>query len=248
MPFLDHPFIATGRISWYRPLLLAKLPHYLPSLRLLNLWEFSLSWYPSPPVSDLLFHLGKWWLVRHIDGFGLIPLFSYTLTHRRKLCLSYMPTQPADTDTYSTRVTASSFSVHHLVMVPSRSTLPKTHSILKSCQGRQDSSCLSLLFPLLLWYHCPAGCNISVADMWCNTSVNSCWLLLWALLWGEAKLQVAENDSEGTADRLAPQAPFWLWNPPLRCVNANTKMSKVNTGECVVITVTNCCFENTDTC
>lgn len=98
-------------------------------------------------------------------------------------------------------------------LVTSHSTPPKTHShkVMPGESGHLlPLLLLSFTSPLLLClsHHCPAWCNTSVSDMRCNTSVNSCWLLLWAMLWGKAKLQGAETDSRGAADLLPPEPLF----------------------------------------
>lgn len=102
----------------------------------------------------------------------------------------------------------------HLVSVTLLENHTHSRSLIKLYRGRQDTFYLSLLFSftsphhLRMSYHCPAGCNISVSDMRCSTSLNSCWLLLWAMLWGKAKLQAAESDSRGAADLLPPETVF----------------------------------------
>lgn len=150
-------------------------------------------------------------------------LFSYSFTHPRKLVFLLYVHSAQSTNTHILNPShcifafCLSFSALLLDLVSSHSILPQNTLTFKVMP--REAGHLLPLPPLLhlptssLNYHCPAGCNISVSDMRCNTSVNSCWLLLWAMLWGKAKLQVAENDSRGEADLLAPPSPFLAMKP-----------------------------------
>lgn len=87
---------------------------------------------------------------------------------------------------------------------------------------------LRLLFsftsPLLLCvsYHCPARCNISVSDTKCNTLVNSCRLLLWAMLWGGKQNYRVLRLTAEAQKIFCPLRPFGLWNPPLTGISVPT--------------------------
>ena len=113
-----------------------------------------------------------------------------------------------------------SLSCHHSLHHPS-----KTHNHRKSSQRRQDTFSLTSWPPLGLSHHGSAWCNISVSDMRCISWVNSCWLLLWAMLWGKATITGAETDRRGAPDLLPPEHFLWLWNP-LRHISTKTKWEK----------------------
>lgn len=99
---------------------------------------------------------------------------------------------------------------------------------------------------LCMSYFCPAWCNISVSDTRCNTSVNSCSLLLWAMLWRKAKLQGAETDSRGAA-HLLPSEPLFGYETLLSGISAliPNEQSK-HKYTCTVNTFTHCWFAITD--
>lgn len=185
-------------------------------------------------------------------------LFSLTALHiQGNSYFSYTSTLPSQqTHTFSTQVTASLPSACHSPLFfstwshPTPSS-PKTHSLLKSCQGRQDTFCLSLLsftFPLLLWtttvlqgaiFQC-LTCGVTPLLIAADCSCELCF-------GGKQNYRLLRMTAEAKLISWPPRAPFWLWNPSLRHIKANTKMSKVNTGTCVIITFTHCWFAIIDT-
>ena len=103
---------------------------------------------------------------------------------------------------------------------------------------------LSFTSPLLLRmsYLFSARCNISVSDMGFNTSVNSCSLLLWAmLLGGKPKITVCRDW------QLLPSEPLPGYETLLSGISALTPNEQSqHKYTCTVNTFTHCWFAITD--
>lgn len=131
-----------------------------------------------------MYNTGKSFNMLHQLNPSIQSLFSYSFTHPRKLVFLLYVHSAQSTNTHILNPShcifafCLSFSALLLDLVSSHSILPQNTLTFKVMP--REAGHLLPLPPLLhlptssLNYHCPAGCNISVSDMRCNTSVNSC--------------------------------------------------------------------------